>query len=225
MNNQQDNCKALSQGRSWRSSSLLSCLEDEVYRPPPSRTQVETNKPPSKFEHGGSFNRRDNYKDSKQKELIWITITTAMKHFSIPKSISFLDLECNFLDRDDMPFQKSIDNLMKGEERRAMNLANSASITIDCNESNESLEAANHQTPSVIESSNVHHKMAQILLNDKDQWQKLRVAMQEEQGLLHMGLHYKMTDLISRIASETRRAQVAETTQIESLNYTSNAEC
>lgn len=195
MNNQQDNCKALSQERSWRSSSLLSCLEDEVYRPPPSRTQVETNKPPT------------------------------MKHFSIPKSISFLDLECNFLDRDDMPFQKSIDNLMKGEERRAMNLANSASITIDCNESNESLEAANHQTPSVIESSNVHHKMAQILLNDKDQWQKLRVAMQEEQGLLHMGLHYKMTDLISRIASETRRAQVAETTQIESLNYTSNAEC
>ena len=122
MNNQQENSKAISQERSWRRSSLLSCLEDEVYRPPPSRTQVETHKPPSKFEHGGSFNRRDNDKDSKQKELIWITISTAMKHFSIPKSISFRNLECNFLDRDDMPFQKSIDNLMKGEERRAMNI-------------------------------------------------------------------------------------------------------
>jgi len=131
--------------------------------------------------------------------------------FSFSTSCSTIELDGDDgIDQDDLPFHMSLERLMQLEEETRHVVITESSA----NESTGSLQMELRK-----DKLDVQRNMAHIVLNDEDQWQKLRIAMKKDQGVTHMGLNHKMTDLLrDRIQDQEKNHCRILVSKTENLN-------
>jgi hypothetical protein len=131
--------------------------------------------------------------------------------FSFSTSYPTIELDGDDgIDQDDLPFHMSLERLMQSEEE-------TRHVVITASSANESTGSLQKELRK--DKLDVHRNMAHVVLNDEDQWQKLRIAMTKDQGVTHMGLNHKMTGLLrDRIQDQEKNDCRLFVSKTENLN-------